>query len=501
MKKNSLIISALAIIGIASCTAIKEENIGKEEITVFYASIETPTETEDTKVYADNTLHVLWNADDRISIFNKSTVNQEYQFLGEDGDKSGAFKKVSNDEFVTGSELSYVYAVYPHAESSKISNDGVLTLTLPAEQAYKDASFGLGANTMVSVTANNNLQFKNAGGYISFKLYGDNVKVSSISLKGNNGEKLAGKATVTMASGGTPSVAMLGAATETVTLTCANPVTLGTSKETASDFWLVLPPTTLSNGFTVTLTDPDGKTFTKSTSASLTIRRNGLTRMSALEVTMSSEPSSESITFADANLKARLVASFDTNDDGELSYKEAAAVTSPTDLKNAIWKGTIHHTTSFDEFQYFTGLESIDGGTFYQWTSLASIILPETIKQIGVEAFTDCTNLLTITIPESVTSIGYGAFSGCRKLTSINIPEGITSIEATFSGCSSLTSITIPEGVTSIGSKAFSNCTSLTSINIPDSVTSIGESAFAVCASLTSIIIPVVLRALVTMLS
>ena len=37
---------------------------------------------------------------------------------------------------------------------------------------------------------------------------------------------------------------------------------------------------------------------------------------------------SENITFADANVKALCVTNWDTNKDGELSYEEAAAVTS-----------------------------------------------------------------------------------------------------------------------------------------------------------------------------
>lgn len=36
-----------------------------------------------TKTHADGQYHVLWHADDRVSIFNKYTYNQEYAFTGE----------------------------------------------------------------------------------------------------------------------------------------------------------------------------------------------------------------------------------------------------------------------------------------------------------------------------------------------------------------------------------------------------------------------------------
>ena len=152
---------------------------------------------------------------------------------------------------------------------------------------------------------------------------------------------------------------------------------------------------------------------------------------------------------------------------------------------------------------------------FENYTSLSSIIIPDSVVSIGSFAFSRCIELTTVTIGNNVTSIGaltffgcskltsitipnnviiiaQGAFSYCSSLTSINLPDGITSIgNSVFSGCSSLTSINLPDGITSIGISAFYYCSSLALINIPDSVISIGQESFAKCSSLTSIIIPV----------
>ena len=214
------------------------------------------------------------------------------------------------------------------------------------------------------------------------------------------------------------------------------------------------------------------------------------------------------IAFADANIKAALVSAFDTDDDGELSYMEAAAVTS---IEGVF--GTKKTYTSFDEFQYFTGVTTIPSSMFEGW-QITSIVLPESVSNIGSSAFRGCVKLTsisipnlvntintamfsgcirlsTISLPESLSRIRVSAFYGCSSLTNINIPESVTSIEnGTFYECCSLTSITIPESVTSIGSTAFYGCSSLTSINIPESVTSIDNSAFSGCSSLTSVIIP-----------
>ncbi|MDE6442324.1 MAG: leucine-rich repeat domain-containing protein [Clostridia bacterium] len=190
-----------------------------------------------------------------------------------------------------------------------------------------------------------------------------------------------------------------------------------------------------------------------------------------------------------------------------------------------------------------TSGNSIDAWAFAYYASLTTVIIPESVTEIGAHAFDGCSGLISITLPGGVTSIGEFAFNGCRGLTSIIIGNNVTSIGSwAFSGCSSLTGITIPDSVTSIGRgafdgctaleyneydnalylgnssnqylalikakstditscninantkmiyhSAFENCSGLTDITIPDSVTSIGQNAFAGCSSLTGIIIP-----------
>ena len=128
---------------------------------------------------------------------------------------------------------------------------------------------------------------------------------------------------------------------------------------------------------------------------------------------------------------------------------------------------------------------------FYCCYSLESLILPDGVTSIGEYAFRGCESLSNLVIPNSVTSVGKCAFYDCSSLSSIVISDSVTSIgERAFWGCSSLSSIVIPNSVTSVGKCAFYDCSSLSSIIISDSVTSIGDSTFWGCSSLSSLVIP-----------
>ena len=86
----------------------------------------------------------------------------------------------------------------------------------------------------------------------------------------------------------------------------------------------------------------------------------------------------ESITFADADVKAICVENWDTDGDGELSMEEAAAVTDLGDVFQ--YQEDI---SSFNELQYFTGLTSIGKETFSCCWSLSSITIPNSVTSIG----------------------------------------------------------------------------------------------------------------------
>lgn len=290
MKKRIVLHSLMCILAV-SCTVQEIETqtppVDPADEDVFYASL-APS---DTKVYLDENIKMLWNEADQISIFNETTLNQKYEFLGETGDNAGYFKKKSDGEG-TESAVDYVCAVYPYKKATTLSDSGVLTLTLPDEQTYLEGSFGLEANTMVSTTdgEDNLLRFKNVGGYLVFKFFGQGpdgstISISSIKLEGRNGELLSGEATVTPVIDEIPVIEMASTAGTSITLNCSKAVKLGKTEGKATLFWMVVPPTSFPQGITVTVTDKEGKVFIRESDVDLTVERNGVRRLGAIEVT------------------------------------------------------------------------------------------------------------------------------------------------------------------------------------------------------------------------
>ena len=172
----------------------------------------------------------------------------------------------------------------------------------------------------------------------------------------------------------------------------------------------------------------------------------------------------ENILFADPNVKALCVANWDTNHDGELSKAEAAAVTTlGTVFKNKT------DITSFDEFQYFTGLTAVEADAFYN-ASLTSIVLPNTITEIKLRAFSG-TRLTSIQFPEGLTTIGERAFDNAESLEYVKFPQSLEKIDYYAFQATAIRHIFIPQNVTYIGDETanpFSGCKKLVSIVVDE---------------------------------
>lgn len=353
MKKSLFIAITLAAC-FSSC--IKDELRNEPENTidvtapVFHAGF--VDKAPETKTYINLNGHLRWNADDRLTIFVGKTLNTEYAFDGEDGDNAGGFNQVSGGGFVTANPLDANYAVYPYSKSTKISEEGVISLSLPDVQAYGEDTFGRGANTMVAITENKDdyyLPFKNVCGYLVLKLYGDAL-VKSIQLEGRGREKIAGEAYVTPVYGEKPEINMGSSATNRISIDCGNGVLVGKSRETATSFWLCIPPTTFNEGISICVEDSQGKVFTKATGSVVDVERNVIKSMTPLDIVGLSGPTH--VIFDDAEFEAFCLNHFDLDKDGTISMEEADLVTTIEYITNA-------QELSLGCLKYFSKLKSI----------------------------------------------------------------------------------------------------------------------------------------------
>lgn len=322
MRNTLYIFVVSTLLLIVGCTKEIEDSASGYKYPDFSAQIEE----NGSKTFVDNNLRLYWNAEDCISVFS-STYNRKYQFKGETGDRKGAFSDIDGS-FSAGEEIPTNYAVYPFNVNTSISRDGEINLSLPITQSYAECSFGKESNTMIAVTvdhASRDLTFNNTCGFLVVKLYGEG-KVKSIKLEGNNGEKISGAAKVSPKFGDKPFVQMCDNATTSITLDCGTGVQLGTTPETATEFWFCVPPTEFSKGFKITVVNSFGWGMVKTTADTKSVVRNVVNSMSALEVVFDTRIYNNEI-FTDEVFKSYCLDHFDTDHDGELSEEEALAVT------------------------------------------------------------------------------------------------------------------------------------------------------------------------------
>ncbi len=493
MKKN--ILSALAVCAVLfGCQKSYVQEPAQNGI-VLRATIEDEASTK-TEMDASN--NIRWSEGDQVVTFMKNSLGLRYQIKDEYVGKTyGYFSQVSSgssSDIGAGTEWDHNVVYYPYSDAVEAEKDGSnysLSVVLPSEQTYVPESFGNGAMAMVAVSEDNNITFRNVLGGMKLQLKGTQ-KVASITLQGKNSEKLSGAATVTAYTDESkPAITMASDASTSVVLDCGEGVQLNES--TATEFILALPPVLFSNGFTVTVADPEGYVQTIVTSKSNEVKRSSLLVMPEVAVEI-----------------------IKVQPDNEIWYTATSQVT-PQNLSGIISHEYNEHTGR-GVIKCEAAITKIPVNFFSNQPDVTSVTIPQSVTTIEGRAFQGC-SLTSFTIPENVTRVEYESLS-CETLKEVTVNtrkfnyfagdafyrcynlEQFTGPLASYDGRflissntllsvahAGLAKIEIPENVTTIAQNACVSALSVSEIIIPGSVTSINTSAFGSCPALKEVTI------------
>ena len=417
MKRFLLFVAVATLFAACSKDAIDEQQGIQNIVDEAPATLTVGFEDDETRIQLNEAQKTVWTNGDLVSVFYRSDANQQWKYDGETGARTADLTRVDAGEATA--TMNRVVVVYPYNEDYYFNTETYnVQASLPATQTYLKDSYGLDGNIMVSSSEYNQFKLKTVYGWLKLQLTGNGEKIKSITVRGNDGEQVAGDvvinttdATITLAADGDKSDATI--FTE-VTLDCVDGVTLGAE---ATAFYIALPPQTFTKGLTVEITAIDGSAMTQSTDNEVVIERNHIKPMAAF------------------------AAEFPVPETWKIYYTATAKV-EPYD-------------------------KTVFGATYVsnEWdseTGKGVITFEGDVTKIGDYAFSWCDSLTSVTIGDSVTTIGEGAFNNCESLTSVTIPNSVTTIgDSAFEYCTSLTSVTIPDSVTTIGERAFGWCSSL----------------------------------------
>lgn len=509
MRTYGCISAALLAVFFAGCNRIAEPVPETDSELVFHARWAESPDTR-TALQSDGT-SIWWTLSEKINVFYGNKFSGVFVSTNEAPSALASFQgtlTVVTGTIENGNASQAYWAVYPYSTDNSCDGESV-TLTVPAEQKAVEGSFADKFFPAVAKSHSVDLAFYNVCGGVRFSVFNEGIE--SVTFKANGGEPLVGKVQVGFGPDDLPVVKGIADGKDEVTVSApAGGFVPGRS------YFAAFLPQTLSQGLSMTFKKANGSaTYVKENALTVNRSRFGTLDEKDKDLTFSGgttpDPSGI-IVFADGNLKKLLVAAFDTDGDQELSYAEAAAVTSFGNVLDDYCEAV-----SFDEFQYFTGITRIPENQFAFWEKMTSIVLPESIESIGSYAFRECTGLTSLAIPQGVTEMSYHSLSGCTNLVRLSIgswfsnktlkdvglsPEtsrlsevillpGVDKIkESAFSGWTSLESVILPDGVKTIGKDAFKQCSQLKSVNLPDTIVDIELAAFQYCSSLSEITLP-----------
>ena len=212
---------------------------------------------------------ILWEADDKIAIFDGTDINEFTVSSLFDGNKGANFSG-------NAAEVSVYAAVAPFSAMSNTSAaNSRVSIKMPNTQTIIGSNI-VDSEAMISTAISDgtsNLAFSNQFALLKVTLASDDI--FSVKLVGNNGEPVNGTNHFYYAGDGAPYVDFDNAAGAGITLYYKASKGASNSAFPAGSYYIALWPTVFSDGYSLILTDTDGKKSLQRTSGTQTLARNG----------------------------------------------------------------------------------------------------------------------------------------------------------------------------------------------------------------------------------
>lgn len=144
----------------------------------------------------------------------------------------------------------------------------------------------------------------------------------------------------------------------------------------------------------------------------------------------------------------------------------------------------LERITVEDGSRYYKDIDGIlytaDGATLLKCPEhyFDPVAVPDGVRTIAERAFQN-SKITSVVLPNTLNEIGYAAFSWCYHLTKVTIPASVTTLErSVFMGCDYLKYAKIESEV--VGENMFYDCKSLSTIILGPKVKKLGKWAFRV---------------------
>lgn len=367
MKAKILTISAGLLFLAASCAvedpqppAVRNDNI----ITIQAVAEETPTD-ETRSIRLDNG-DIWWTPGDQISVFYGSGADGGSCFTAQNTENQRITNFTGTIGVITGGgdisvDQTFFWGLYPYNATAECDGASLVT-DVPDVQAATQGTFAPGVYPWIGKSQGLMMSFYGLCGGIKFTVNKEGIKKAT--MKSLDGSPLAGRVRIAVDANGIPSVQEVIDGKDEVVLEAPDGEYFIPGKYY---FFVTLPHKFETSFYSVTF-----ETFTEvgvytRTRAQEIKRADFISFSSALDGKVTYEKKTGAIPVEDPAFKAYLVENFDTDEDGEISYEEAAVITKVrvSTSKNSTSEGV----ASVQGIEYMEALDTLFCAGAVAWNS------------------------------------------------------------------------------------------------------------------------------------